>query len=258
MSTDAQDLDGTGTEDKEALKAEVIAAKRGPFIGWWAALLDAEPRMLRKIHNMLRDVESSEQVSECMRHLVWGVADAVVTHLYPRGLGVHMKIAMECGATKAQIVEALQIATAASCTGFARGLPTILSVIAEHDRSFAGGAELSPDQLAVKHELSAKAGFWEDWMEDALRFSPGTLRALIELGQPISGETGLSRKDRHLLFLAAYACPAIADRAQTRLHARLALEAGATGEELLGVLRTCNTIGVHAMAEGMTAMGADW
>jgi alkylhydroperoxidase/carboxymuconolactone decarboxylase family protein YurZ len=241
--------------DQEQLETQIVAANRGPFTGWWPALLEVEPRALAKVHNFLRDAEQPACISERLRHLIWVVADSVVTHLYPRGTAVHIKIAMQCGASKSEIIEALQIAMFASCRGFAHGLPIVLEEAGMSETGEAHAASLSPEQVALRNQIESSLGFWADWMGLALRHCPTTLRAIVEVGLPVETQERLGKKERELLLFAAYACPALCDREGTRRHARQALAAGATAEELISTLRLCNTISVHSMAEGVNAFG---
>ena len=91
-------------QECEDLKNGIIATGRGPFVGWWANLLEVSPRTLKHVHEYLSIAETGGEISEKMRHLIWVVVDSLVTHLYPRGAGVHARVALEHGATPGRFI----------------------------------------------------------------------------------------------------------------------------------------------------------
>lgn len=240
---------------RQSVKDAVVSANRGPFGGWWEALLEIDPELLRRVHEHLKVAEESGPIPERLRHLIWTAVDAVVTHLYPRGLGVHARIAVEEGASLRQVVESLEIAAIVSSRGYGIGLPIVLEEIA----AFGGqpvATELCERGRAVRTKFEQDIGTWPEWMETALRFAPDALEALLDLGYGRRDEAGLDPKSRELIFLAANSCPAIVEREAIRLHARRALELGATSEEIVQALRLANGIGLHPISEGIVQLKA--
>lgn len=238
-------------EEREQLQSDVRAAGRGPFTGWWAELLKWSPSTLRNVHEYALLAESDGKLGERMRHLVWLVADTVVTHLYPRGAGVHARLAIEHGATVRQIIEALEIAAYVGGRSYRIGLPIIIETVQQAGQSIQSAAP-DPD---VRKEVEARIGYWDDWMSQAASISPSSLRALVNIAprRSASEGQGLSNYERELLFFAANACPAILDQDGMRRHARLALSNGATADDLLQALRLVNCIALHSLAEGIVA-----
>ncbi|CDX58844.1 hypothetical protein MPL1032_240283 [Mesorhizobium plurifarium] len=93
---------------RRKVKDEVLAARRGPFGGWWEDLLEVDPHLLLRVHRQMAVAESGP-LPKSFRHLILATVDSVVTHLYPRGIGVHARVAIEHGASLRQVVEALEI-----------------------------------------------------------------------------------------------------------------------------------------------------
>jgi len=226
-------------QEREQLKRDVIAAGRGPFVGWWANLYEISPETLRRVHDYLSIAENEGNISERMRHLLWVVVDSLVTHLYPRGAGVHARIAIELGASREDIIEALEIAAYVSSIGYEVGLPMIMQ--AAQEMGVPGVPVLDKDATR------------EPWEQYAQAVSPRALDALTHLAHMRPAGRGLDAKTRELLYLAGYSSPAVANAVAIKRHAKRALAAGATTDELVQVLRLANCIGLHAIAEGVNA-----
>lgn len=222
-------------KDKEQLKQDVIAAGRGPFVGWWANLFEISPESLRQVHDYLSIAENQGPIDERLRHLIWVVVDSVVTHLYPRGAGVHARIAMELGASREDVIEALQIAAYVSSQGYEIGLPIIVEAARELGL---------PTPAGPSDEGS-------DWEALSKVVSPQAHAALTGLSGAGNRRNGFDAKTRELLLFAGYACPAMTNTVGMRRHARRALQAGASSDELIQALRLANCIGLHAIAEGI-------
>lgn len=240
-------------EFRQQVKDQVVAANRGPFGGWWQALLDIDPELLRRVHLYLEVAETSGPLPEALRHLVWTAADAVVTHLYPRGLGVHAAIAIECGASVSQVIETLAIATTVSSRGYGLGLTILTDELEERGLPpLAAETESRPER--VRERLQQQLGHWPGWMDIEANISSDALEAFLDLASSREAGDNLTEKWRQLIFIAAASCPAIADTQQTRLHIRRALEIGASSQEIQQTLRLANTIALHSISEGIVQL----
>jgi alkylhydroperoxidase/carboxymuconolactone decarboxylase family protein YurZ len=240
---------------RKMVKDEVISAGRGPFGGWWEDVLQVDPELVLRINRHMRVAEEIGPLPRFFRHLILVAVDSVVTHLYQRGIGVHARIAMEHGASLRQVVEALEISALVSSRGYAVALPLVLEELA------AAGMPLpersDPARAAeIRSRFEDQIGTWPQWMTIALDHDPEAMENLLALAYGRADETGLEAKWRELLFLAASACPAIVEKDGIRLHARRALQLGATGEELVQTLRMANMIGLHPIIEGIPQLRA--
>lgn len=237
------------------IKEEVLSAKRGPFGGWWEDLLEVDPELLLKVHRHMAAAESGP-LPKFFRHLIVVTVDSVVTHLYPRGAGVHARIAMDNGASLRQAVEALEIATVASNRGYGVALPIVIEELSAMGLSEAGndGTERAS---RIRQRYAARIGQWPVWMDVALHHCADAVEVFLELGYGRhDDEEGLDPKSRELLFLAANACPALVEEAAIRRHTRHALKLGATAAEILQTVRMANVIGLHPIVEGIPQLRA--
>lgn len=235
------------------IKEEVLSAKRGPFGGWWEDLLEVDPELLLNVHRHMAAAESGP-LPKSFRHLIVVTVDSVVTHLYPRGAGVHARIAMDNGASLRQVVEALEIATVASNRGYCVALPIVLEELSA--MGLEAGNEGTERASRIRERYAARIGRWPEWMDLALGHCPDALEVFLELGYGRHDDDGLDPKSRELLFLAANACPALVEETAIRRHTRHARELGATAAEILQTVRMANVIGLHPIVEGIPQLRA--
>ena len=236
---------------RSKIREEVLSANRGPFGGWWEDLLEVDPDLLLKVHRLMLAAESGP-LAKSFRHLIFVTVDSVVTHLYPRGIGVHARIAMDNGASLLQVVQALEIASIASN----RGYSVVLQAVAE-ELAKSGpprGSIQSAQDLRCRFE--SRVGEWQDWMDVAARHCPDALEALLDIGYGREAGSSLDPKQRALLMLAASASPALADETAARGHTRQALAQGASHDEVLQTVKMAGLIGLHPLVEGIPQVRA--
>lgn len=243
-------------QERLRLKEKIMRAQNGrPFAAWRETLLEIDPPLLEHVHEYLMAAERGDEITEKLRHLIYLAADCVVTHLYPGGAAVHAGEALRNGASRRELVETLGIAAAVSCRGYGIGLPVVVAAVDRHfGRTGRQREPFTASELAAKRRVESRLGYWADWMDDALRLSPDYLERLAEFGRPDPEDSALDPKSRELIFLGAYACPAMVDKDGMRAHAERALSLGATESELLQTLRIANGIGLHAISEGIRAI----
>lgn len=242
-------------EFREMLRQEVTAANRAPFQGWWAALLDVDPEQLRRIHVYLNHAEQGGPIPEALRHLIWVAVDSVVTHLYPRGAGVHIKLALDLGATVRQVLETLYLTNWMCSHGYGRGLQILNEELGRRDPAESGN--VSDDAVErVQRRIAQEFGEFAQWAELEARTTPETLDAFLDLAGERGHHDGLDDHGRHLIMVAIAACPAIADEELTRISIANALGAGIDVAEIRQALRLSNTIPLHALSEGVMLLKA--
>lgn len=230
--------------DRQRLKDRIMR-DRGRFPAWNEDMLELCPQTLARMHEFIMAAEAGNRISEKLRHLIWIAADAVVSHLYPRGIGIHAREAMRLGASPQELVETLEIACVITCRTPQVALEIVLDEMARR-----------PGEPKLRSEVPAQAadGARPAWMEIGMRYFPDYVRALSDFVDPPEAEHALDRRSRELIFFAVHACPAVVDPVGMRRHARRALECGASGEDLLDVIKLASCIGNHALAVGMPAI----
>jgi alkylhydroperoxidase/carboxymuconolactone decarboxylase family protein YurZ len=190
-----------------------------------------------------------------LRHLLWVAVDAVPSHLYAPGIELHARLAIEHGATVAEVFEALEIASTSCERSFTHALPVVIEVaraagVAVPDTKRA----LTAEQEAVRAAFVAREGTWPSSLDLALHLLPDYLGAQLHMNHAAPALGGLDARSRALIFLAVYACPAMLDLEAVRHHARCCIDHGATTEELIEALKCASGIGIHAFSMGAPAV----
>jgi alkylhydroperoxidase/carboxymuconolactone decarboxylase family protein YurZ len=123
---------------------------------------------------------------------------------------------------------------------------------------------LTSGEQALKEEFIRARGYWRPWTEGLLRLDPAFLATYARYGG-YPAETGpLSRKMCELIYVALDGSATHLFRSGLALHTQLALEQGASAQEIIDVLRLataqgldgCN-VGVGILVEELAAAGLD-
>src|SRR5215813_8063627 len=122
--------------------------------------------------------------------------------------------------------------------------------------------DLTPTEQVLKEAFIKARGYWRPWTEGLLRLDPAFLETYASYaGYP--AETGpLSRKMCELIYVALDGSATHLFRSGLALHVQLALEQGATAQEIVDVLRLataqgldgCN-LGIGILAEELAIAG---
>jgi alkylhydroperoxidase/carboxymuconolactone decarboxylase family protein YurZ len=121
---------------------------------------------------------------------------------------------------------------------------------------------LSPEQQALKESFIRARGYWRLWTEGLLRLDPAFLDTYARYGGYPAATGPLSRKMCELIYVALDGSATHLFRSGLALHMQLALEQGATAQEIVDVLRLataqgldgCN-LGVGILAEELALAG---
>jgi alkylhydroperoxidase/carboxymuconolactone decarboxylase family protein YurZ len=123
---------------------------------------------------------------------------------------------------------------------------------------------LTPDEQALKEAFIRARGYWRPWTEGLLRLDPAFLATYASYGG-YPAETGpLSRKMCELIYVALDGSATHLFRSGLALHTRLAIESGASAQEIIDVLRLATAqgldggnVGVGILVEELAAAGLD-
>lgn len=242
------------TPEQERLKAEYIRA-RGYWTDWTEGMLRFSPGFLDLYARYGGHPAAHGPLTPVMCELIYVALDASSTHLFASGLALHMRVAMRHGATPAQVMEVLAMATEQGLGGTRIGagiLAEELAAAGQHVPELDAG--LSPDQETLKSSWQARFGDWPRHCEILLRLDPGYFALVLELsafGNPVDG---LAPIDRALIRLALDACFTGLNEAAMREGIRRAIALGADWRAILQVLQMTAHLGVHACALGVPAL----
>lgn len=168
--------------------------------------------------------------------------NAACTNLDPDGTRRHVRGALAAGATRDEILFVIKCASVMSIHSCSLGAPILLE-----EAAAAGTPPAPPSAVATPAcDQMKAAGQWNDAWEPFYRLDPAWTDEFMTVGLGIYGSRVLSAKDTELLSIALDASYTHMYAPGTRRHIRNALQAGASMEEIMEVLKLCVAQGVQA------------
>ena len=237
----------TLSPEEERFK-DAYVRSRGYWVEFNDGLLRHNPRWLRA-HLAYADIIQKEgPLDERMRELIFIAVDASTTHLYTRGLEIHIRKAFAANCSAADLIEVLLIAAVQGLDSVVAGV----SILAEEAGSgFEGEGDVAS---ALLDRYASLFGDRPEWLSHVAFIAPGYARALVELAEIAEADAGLTPRERTLVRLALAASPTHLNREAMRTETRRALNAGASPAELLEVFQLVGLLGMHACVDGIPAV----
>jgi alkylhydroperoxidase/carboxymuconolactone decarboxylase family protein YurZ len=179
--------------------------------------------------------------------------NAACTNLNPDGTRRHIRAARNAGATREEIVFVLKCATVMSIHSCSLGAPILL------EEAKAAGVKPAP-KGAVPTPACDKVkalGQWNQAWDPFVELDPVWTDEFMATGIGIYGSGVMSPKELELLSVAFDASYTHMYAPGTRRHIKGALQAGATMEEIMEVLKLCVVQGVQACNLGVPILAEE-
>ena len=234
--------------EREALKQRVRSER-----GFWGPLQESLYRIDPSWLEVYLQYTGSDAsvIPVKLRHLIYTCIDSSVTHLYPKGLALHIELAMKHGATREEVFEVLQLTSELGGMANRVGIPILMEELAASGKTRSGpSAAPTPRQAELKDIYRDKVGAWPAWLDALCGAAPDLAQGYLELATRPWIAGALAPREKALILVAAYASPTTLHEPSLRIWIRRALELGATQEELLHTLKLSGDIGMHTLAVG--------
>lgn len=183
-----------------------------------------------------------------------GIAvNAACTNLNSEGTRRHMRAALESGATRDEVLMVLKMASVMSIHSCSLGAPILLE-----ESKAAGARPKSQASVATPACNKMKAmGQWNAAWDPFYALDPAWTDEFMATGAGIYASGVLPAKDVELLSIAFDASYTHMYAPGTRRHIHNALQAGATVEEIMEVLKLCVVQGVQALNLGVPILAEE-
>lgn len=236
--------------DHRALKDRFIALH-----GYWGAdldiALDTDPEFFGDYLQMAGVALGAEHLEPRLRHLALVAANASVTHRNGEAVSRHIAAALDCGATRAEILETLQIASVLGIHAYTEGAPLLLDELANSgDPALAAAFPRGAAYQAVKAEFSEKRGYWNDLLDAMVRTSPDFVMGYTAFSSTPWRKGTMTPMVRELLYVAIDISTTHLYAPGTRIHARNALRYGATPDQVIQIIQLVALIGMQSFLLG--------
>lgn len=123
------DLEEPLTARQQEIKSDFIAA-RGYWNEFWDGLLRLDPEFFSAYSDFSAHPWRHGTLEPKIRELIYTAFDASATHMYQPGLRQHIRNALALGATGAEIMEVLELASGIGVEAFALASPALTEAAA--------------------------------------------------------------------------------------------------------------------------------
>jgi alkylhydroperoxidase/carboxymuconolactone decarboxylase family protein YurZ len=234
--------------DREKLKAEIIA-RRGYWHPFHEGLLEWSPEFLQSYLSFQDGPALSGHLEPKVREFIYIAVDGAVSHLYEHGLRRHIQDALRLGATREEVLQVILLATTVAAQ-----LPNEIGHSILMDELKEAAPALTEDEQRRKDAYVAKTGTWPDAAEAIMRIAPQFAEGFLGYGEVSWNAGPLPPKVRAFIGLAICASPSLLYAPGMRRHIRLALDHGATKQEISEVLQLASAIAIHTCTFGVPAL----
>ena len=178
---------------------------------------------------------------------------AACTNLNPEGTRRHIRAALDAGASGAEILLVLKMASLLSIHSCSLGAPILL----EEAKAAGVSPKAKPRPATPLCDGLRAAGEWNEAWTPFLDLDPTWTEQFIAVGIPAYAGGVLSPKLAELLSIAFDASFTHMYAPGTRRHIKAALKLGATMEEIMEVLKLCVIQGVQACNMGVPILAEE-
>ena len=231
-----------------------MTTENGPWDdGPLAQLREWDPRWADTCARMATNPWRSGVLPRRLVELIGIAVNAACTNLNAEGTRRHVRGALESGATRDEVLMVLKMASLLAIHTCSLGAPILL------EEAKAAGAQPKPKgNVATPACDKMKAmGQWNTAWEPFFALDPEWTDGFMATGVALYAAGVLPPKEVELLSIAFDASYTHMYAPGTRRHIHNALEAGATIEEIMEVLKLCVVQGVQACNLGVPILAEE-
>jgi alkylhydroperoxidase/carboxymuconolactone decarboxylase family protein YurZ len=236
-----------------SVKEENSKQVTGPWDSAVEQLRQWDPKWAEACVKMTTNPWTGGVLSRKLVELISVGINAACTNLNPDGTRRHIRAALEAGATRDEILFVLKCASVMAIHSCSLGAPILLDE-----------AKVAAKQRAPKPATSTPAcdkmkaiGQWNTAWDPFYQLDPVWTDQFMATGAGIYGSGVMSTKETELLSIAFDASYTHMYAPGTRRHIHNALQAGATMEEIMEVLKLCVVQGAQACNLGVPILAEE-
>ncbi|HEX5014330.1 MAG TPA: carboxymuconolactone decarboxylase family protein [Candidatus Limnocylindrales bacterium] len=241
----------TLTAQQQAIKDRWVAA-RDDWSEAWEAVLAIHPEFVEATLGLFQVPWEKGHLSPKFKELCYLSWNAAATHMNLDGVRVHMRKAIELGATPQEILEVLELAATLGIHTMNIGVPLLVEVLEERGRT--GPAPLTAYQEEQKARFTELRGYWHEFWNDMLELDPEMFGAYTEFSTVPWRFGVLTPAEKELIYISYDIASTHLYVPGTKLHIRNALNHGATVEQVLEVMEIAVALGLDDVTLAVPVM----
>jgi alkylhydroperoxidase/carboxymuconolactone decarboxylase family protein YurZ len=236
-------------DDRRRDLREAFLEARGFWSPLWDGLLELDPDFFEAYLSFSSVPWRSGPLEPKVKELVYIAMDSAATHLFVPGIRLHIRNALELGATRKEIMEVLELTSTLGIHACNIGVPILVEELDAAGQRLP--RELSDRQRALQADFTAKRGYWHSFWDDVLALDPDFFEAYTQFSSVPWTSGVLEPKVKELIYTAFDVAATHLYEPGLRQHIRKALDYGATREEIMEVIELVSVIGIHSCAVGV-------
>ena len=215
----------------------------GPWDAAVEQLRDWDPQWAAACEKMTLNPWTGSVLPAKFIELVSLGLNAACTNLNPDGTRRHIRAALNAGATRDEILLVIKCASVLSIHSCSLAAPILLEEAKAANVALNPRTNTGPTPAC---DAMKRMGQWNTAWDPFFELDPGWTDEFMAMGAGIYKSPVLSPKEIELLSIALDASYTHMYAPGTRRHIRNALQAGATPQEIMEVLKLCVVQGVQA------------
>ena len=172
--------------------------------------------------------------------------NAAMTHLHEDGIRGHMRDALKHGATRAEIIELLQLVSVMAVHACTLGVPILAECLLDYPLLLPELERKDAQRDALRAEFEAKRGYWNTLWETLLALDPAYFKAFIDFSAAPWLTGALEPKIKEFIYIAVAVSATHQFAPGARIHIKNALAYGASIAELLEVMQIASAMGIQS------------
>ena len=232
--------------DRKQLLREEFEQARGYWSGAMETMLEVDPDFFESYLRLSAVPWRTGSLEPKVKEFVYIAIDGAATHMYEPGLRQHIRLALELGATREELLEVLQLTSTLGIHSCTVGVPVLLEALGDPPAQ-----PLSERQQALKADFEAKRGYWHPFWDGLLQLDPDFFEAYLGFSSLPWTQGVLEPKVKELIYTAFDASATHMYVPGLRQHVENALAYGATPAEIMEVFELASVIGIHTCMLGL-------
>jgi len=241
------------TEEQRALKVEFKDR-----VGYWEDAYDEwvkmDPELFEEYVELAAHPWEQNAIPRKDKALIMVALDASVTHLNEEGLRQSIRLALDYGATKSEILDVLESIPYVAMHTLIDGVPLLEEEAGlPEDVSDAEKA----DQQRVKEKFIKRRGWWNEIWDPVLALDHEFLEKHTNVSGMHNERWSLDPKLKQFIYVAIDMSTTQLYTMGAQVHMASAIEHGATREELMELMELVNHQGYDTMTLGLPILAEE-
>jgi alkylhydroperoxidase/carboxymuconolactone decarboxylase family protein YurZ len=234
----------SGLNEKQQRIKEEFVRIRKTWAPQWESILRQDSDFLEAYLHLSAVPLKKNFLEDKVKEFVYIAINASSTHLFAPGIQMHLKAAIELGATREELMEVLELTSTVGVHAVNVGVP-ILREVLEEEGQFDAGRQFDERQQRCREQFIREQGTWDATWEALLTVDPDLFEKYAEFAAVPIRSGRLSPKVRELVLCALDAAATHLYKPGIKRHIRHAIRYGATAQEVMEVLEIVSVIGIH-------------